>query len=284
MPPPWSISKLPFRSAPDDGDAKLGLSTASEALARSAEEQKKQADQVAADQKKLDDYNAYLASAQAMLMANSYADAYQKAVLAQGIFPGNPDAVEKATELRKLAEQGLNGLQNQDDRKKQFTQLMDQGGKALQNKRADEAEQVYKQAQLLYPDDPTAAKGVADSQSLRMQLQTQFQGVMAQGNLAFTNNDFANAVNFYAQATSIFPDDKMAADALANAQQALNRVTLYSQAMNRAALAMMANNYPAAISAFSDALAVVPGDQPAAAWVAKRPEPSRPVPGQSADI
>ena len=250
-----------MQKAPDDTDAKGGLTTATEALARNAEEQKKLADQVAQDQKKLDDYTGYITDAQAMLTAKNFADAYQKAVLAQGVFPANPDA---GRESDGASQAGRNWpgprCKIRTIARSNSPNSWPRAAKCCKTSGPTKRSKSTSKPLALYPDDGTASKGVTDAQALGMQLKTQFQIAMNQGNQALANNQFADAVNAYLQATNLFPDDQMAQAALANAQQAINRATLYTQAMTRAAVAMMVTNYPAAISAYSDALAVVPGD------------------------
>jgi tetratricopeptide (TPR) repeat protein len=109
----------------------------------------------------------------------------------------------------------------------------------------------------------------------------EFARLTSQGQAALTAKRYAEAVAAYQAALKLKPADAGAAKALREAQQALEapkkaplpppvdpakqRKAAYDKAMNDGGAALKARNYPGAVSAFQEALRLMPGDREAAA-------------------
>jgi predicted Zn finger-like uncharacterized protein len=237
--------KLALQKAPSDAEAARGLTTAQEALARDLDQQKKQAD-----------FDKFITSGRIALKAGRYADAIREFAGAQTVLPNNPLAIS----LQKQAEQELTLLKNQEERKQEFTRLMDLAGAALRNQRYDEAENAYRHALKLFPGNALAEKGLNDSQRLAKQLREDFRILMATGTQAMRDMRYQDAVNTFREATRLFPADTMAIKALREAEQALERVNTYDQAMRRASTAMTLKRYGDAVFSYNEALRAIPND------------------------
>ena len=238
--------------APGNNDATRGLLAVREAQAQAELNQR---------------YDTLLTAAKSSLQAGRYAEALRDATAAQQVMPTNAKAVAAALEVAQQAEQQLTMLKGQDERKQAYAKVMDQGASALRERRFPEAMESYKVALKLVPEDPAAAKGLADAELGAKQfiaefalLQNQYQALMNQGKLAMGAGAFVNAVQCFTQAVQLMPNDPNARAALLEAQGAVGRAVAYQTAMEQGRTAMIAKSYGDAFAAYSNALSSVPND------------------------
>jgi superkiller protein 3 len=163
------------------------------------------------------------------------------------------------------AEKMLDALQDMEKRRAEYTQFMAQGGAALKNKRYDEAVSAYAQALKLYPDDADAKQGLSDAQkAVTSDGQAEYTRLMKLGDAAMRAQRYSDAMQAYAAALKLVPNDQAAMQGLAQAQQALAALAAvqaaYDKYMQAGAAALQLKRYNDARRAFSDALKVVPND------------------------
>lgn len=238
------LFKLVLEKAPADADARKLLALAQEGLDN---------DQV--EKKKLADFKKHLDAGKAALAAGRYADAIGEFVAAQLILPKNQEALF----LQQQAENRLAALQKKEDRA-EFDKLVEQGGAALRGAKFDEAAALFQKALTLFPKDKSALKGLDDAQKGLKNVQVEFDTYMARGAKALKDGRLRDAVDAYREARRLLPASEAAAKALRQAEAALESQSSYVSAMKRGAFAMQTEMYAEAVSAFTEALKIVPND------------------------
>ncbi len=209
-----------------------------------------------AERKKLDDFQKHLAAGQAALKAGRYGDAVGEFVAAQLVLPNDA----RAAALQRDAERGLALEKNRKDQKLTFERLVDQAGTSMRNQRFDDAVAGYLKALQLVPDDPTAAKGLADARLALGNAAAQFDIVMARGTSAMRDFRFRDAIEAFGEATRLVPANDNAARALRIAEVAFENRVAYVTAIKRGNLALNNLLFADAAAAFTDALRLVPND------------------------
>jgi cytochrome c-type biogenesis protein CcmH/NrfG len=210
--------------------------------------------------KKAADYESHMTAARAAMVGQRYADARNEFLAALQQKPQD----EAATNGRKLAETRLNELRDEEKRRADFNQFMDQGDRALRNRRYEEAERAYTKAVNLLPRDLDARNGLKEAQKGLEKIKQDFIRLVGQGDLAMQTARYGDAVRAYKQATKLIPDNDAANDKLQAAQKALddlnNAQATYNRLMLQGATAMRLGRFGDATLAYSAALRVAPGD------------------------
>src|SRR5262249_2583148 len=142
-----------------------------------------------AERAKLDEFRKHLTAGEAALAAGRLRDAIAAFVAAQAVLPGNAQVAA----LRREAEIRLALEQNRKDNKADYDRLIEQGATALRNQRFLDAAVAYQKALALVPNDPVAAKGLADAQLAQRNLGGQFELLMTRGALAMREARFKDA-------------------------------------------------------------------------------------------
>jgi len=141
---------------------------------------------------------------------------------------------------------------------------MDQGDRALRNRRYEEAERAYNKAVALLPRNLDARNGLREAQKGLEKIKQDFNRLMQQGDLAMQALRFGDAVRAFSQAVKLFPDSEAAINKLQTAQKAQddlgNAQASYNRLMLQAGAAMRLGRFSDAALAYSAALRLVPGD------------------------
>ncbi len=165
---------------------------------------------------------------------------------------------------RKQAEERRKEVEGEARRQTDFNRLMDQGDRALRNRRYEEAERVYNKAVALLPRNLDARNGLREAQKGLEKIKQDFNRLMQQGELAMQALHFGDAVRAFSQAIKLFPDSEAAINKLQTAQKAQddlgNAQASYNRLMLQAGAAMRLGRYTDAALAYSAALRLVPGD------------------------
>jgi cytochrome c-type biogenesis protein CcmH/NrfG len=210
--------------------------------------------------KKAADYESHMTAARAAMVGERYADARNEFLAALQLKPED----EAADNGRKLAETRLNEMQDQAKRRTEFNRFMDQGDRALRNRRYDEAERAYTKAVQFMPRDLDARNGLKEAQRGQEKVKQEFNRLIAQGDLAMQTSRFGDAVRAYSQATKLVPDNDPANDKLQTAQKALddlrNVQANYNRLMLQGETMMRVGHFTDAGLAYAAALRLVPGD------------------------
>ncbi len=210
-----------------------------------------------ADKKKLDDFDQHVLSGKAALKAGRSADAVREFVAAGRILPNDP----LPPELLKDAELQLaKNNNNQGDRKKQHQSLLDQAAGFLRDKKIEDADDAYRQALRLFPDDPIAKRGLDDIQKNLKQARAEVANFINQAQNAIAQGQIPAAALYLREADKIMPRNPDLIRAWRAVELIQANQPLYFQAINRAAIAMSLHRFGDALIAYSDALFIVPND------------------------
>ncbi len=210
--------------------------------------------------KKEGDFDRHLAAGRAAMVGQRYAEARDEFLAALQLKPEDPAAVNG----RRLADKQLDDLQDQEKRQADFGRYMNQGARAMRNRRYDEAVRAYTSAVKLIPKDLDARQGLRDAQTGLNGMKKEFSRLLEQGDLAMQTLRIVDAVRAYSQASKIFPDNEAARSRLENAQKLLddlgNTQAVYNRLMLQGATAMRLGRPADAALLFGAALRAVPGD------------------------
>lgn len=239
------LFKLALERSPSDDRAFKGFTAAREALAKNQDETKK-----------LTDVQALMDSGKASLKQGRYADAIRDFAAAQRLDPANP----LPGQFRKDAEKAIDNLKNDQEKKFEFQKLLDQGNTASKGQRYDDAEQAYRQALKIYPNDKIASNALDDVRRLAKIARNEFDSTMVRGNLAMRDGRFRDAADAYRDALRIAPGSDAATKAAREADRLAENLSIYMQAMTRATTAMSLRRWLDAARAYQDALRANPGD------------------------
>jgi cytochrome c-type biogenesis protein CcmH/NrfG len=179
--------------------------------------------------KKTADYEFHMSAARAAMAGQRYRDALADFLAALQLNPNDAGAMAG----RKLAEARLNELQDMDNRRADFNHFMDQGDRALQNHRFEEAERAYTKAVALMPRDLDAREGLKEAQKGLEKVKQDFLRLMGQGDLAMQSGRFGDAVRAFSQAAKLIPTNDGANEKLQAAQKSLDDQINAQAAYNR---------------------------------------------------
>jgi tetratricopeptide (TPR) repeat protein len=201
---------------------------------------------------------------------------------------GKTDESKPASARRSEERRQLEDERRQLEREKKrlaFDKLMGKAEEALKNKRFADAENSFKEALKLIADDPDAQNGLKVAQASRRateetaarvqqekkQRDEEIARCLERGKAAMKKNDFAAAVQAYAEAKRLAPDDASIGKALEAARATAagdaaekKKLADYQQHLEDGRAAMVAERYDDAVRAFQAALNVLPGDAAAA--------------------
>jgi tetratricopeptide (TPR) repeat protein len=234
---------------PDDETAGSSLNEAQTALA--ADEAQKQ---------KLADYQTHMNAGQAAAVAGRYADALREYLAALRLMPNDAAALEG----QRLAERRLAAIQDENQRKADFSRLLDQAGAALRNQRYQDAIDSYNAALKIFRDDPAAKRGLAEAQQALNNWNVEVARQITLGTAAMRSGRFVDAVLAFREALRLAPTSAVAARGLQDAQAALATTQAnqgnYLQFMSQGAAALRALRFADAIQAYTGALQLLPND------------------------
>ncbi len=287
-----------------EADAKV----AADADARKKEEEKRRAE-----------FTRLITQGQAARTAKKYDDAVKAFADAAKLMPGETTAqtlLQQATKARDDAKTAADAAAKQkledETRRDQVKQLLAAGNAALTAKKIDDAAKAFADANKLAPQDPAVqqalrdldrAKAAAAQDAEKQKQQAAYQAAMKTGNAALTAKRYDEAVKAFTEARRLMPGDqaaltqlkaaekarddvKAAADAAAKQkQEEEKRKADFTRLMTQGQTAMSAKKYAEAVTAFTAATKLQPGDKDAAKALAdatkaleasKAPPPNKP--------
>ncbi len=210
-----------------------------------------------AEKKLLEDFDRHILAGKAAMQAGRSVDAVREFAAAGKLLPNDP----LPPELLKDAEtQAARNVNNQVDRKKQYQTLVDQAGAYMRDKNLESADDAYRQALKLFPDDPIAQRGLNDIQKTLKKARTDVANLIAQAQGAISQGQIPAAALFLREADKIMPKNPDLVRAWRAVELIQANQPFYYQAINRAILAMSLHKYGEALVAYSDALIVAPND------------------------
>ncbi len=191
----------------------------------------------------------------------------------------SPEA-QRLAEVRQKLEQERAALELE-RRHLQFDRQMDRGEAALGKQRWDEAQEAYRAALRLFPEDARALAGFTEAKAAslaaekaaardreeRAQKQAEVARLRDAAKEALAKKKYAEAVRALEGARQLAPGDPTVARALAEAQAALEKdaaeqkkLAEYRKHMDAGKAALDAQQFDDAVRAFTAALGVIPDD------------------------
>lgn len=208
------------------------------------------------ERKTLADFDQHILVGKQALQAGRSADAIREFAAAGKLMPNDP----LPADLMKEAEKQFVQAKTQDDRKKQFQAFVDQGANFLRAKANEDAEDSFRQALKLFPNDAAALRGMESAQAALKKSQIEVINLMNQAQAAVLGGQLPTAMASLREAEKIAPNNPDVRRAIRAAETIQINQAVYFQAMSRASAAMAVRSYGNAIVAYSDALAIVPND------------------------
>lgn len=250
--------------APNDADVLRALRDLDQATQRQTAE-------IAAQKKRLTEFQGYLDAGKIALNAKRYPEALKALSSATTLMPQNKEAQDlfrRAQFEQRQAEEAA--------AKAKLQEHLTTGQNALKLKNYDAAEKAFRAAGLVDPSNPIIVQGLKEIEQGRRLLQEEkqkqaaFQLAVSAGQKAMNAKNYTEAIKSFRQALTVMPNDPGTTKLLQQAQQAfdnaVNEAKLqasYKLAMDNGAKAMNQRNYKDAIKAFQDAVKLYPNDKSA---------------------
>jgi len=250
------------RRIPGDAAAARGLHDAEQRLA-----------QLKDDSQRKDAYVRLMRQAGTAANNQRYREAVRAYKAALKLVPDDPAAQRGLRDAQKGLKQA----------KEQYAQLMNTGTTALQLNNVPAAIQAFQQAAQVMPNDVAAlaalrqaqqlVANVAAVQTVAANAQLGYEQLMVTGTAALFGQRYADAVQAFTAALSLFPGDPQALQGLLQAQAALagnvRSLPTYAQQMRHGREAYRRHRYADAVTAFTQALRLTPNDPQALANLAQ---------------
>lgn len=222
----------------------------------------KRTEEVEGLEKRRSDFQKLAAQGASALRAQRYHEAITAYEDALKLVPDDRDAQQG---LRQ-AKQALNDI------KAEFTRLMAQGDLALQAQRYEEALRFYNDALRIVPTNELAQRAARTAEKMIGDLQAAqlaYIRFMNQGTLALRNKRYQEALQAFAEALRLVPNDRDATKGMREARAALdiesaNRAS-YNKQMQAALSAYRQRKYNDALNSYREALILIPEDPQATA-------------------
>jgi tetratricopeptide (TPR) repeat protein len=216
------------------------------------------------EKQKLADYQTHMDAGRAALAGQRYTDAVREFVAAQRAIPGDAAAIKG----QRQAEDGLNDVQDREKRQAAFNAHLERARTALRDRRFDEAAAAADLALRLVPNDPSALQVQREARQARADARVEYDAIITRADAAMRLQSYDEAARLYREALRMFPGDAAAARGARLAEQAavnlIEGQVAYVRLMDAGALAMRTRRYADAVTAYTEALRLVPNDTAAA--------------------
>lgn len=173
----------------------------------------------------------------------------------------------KDTEAKKKLDETLVKIQQDSERQEVFYAHLDAGDALNAQNRYEEALSEYDKALAIFPEDKYVggqAQAIRDMLKERQDKQDSYDRAIAQGNELLEGENFDAAIMQFETAQSIFPEDKLPKERIAEAkrlQQLYNdKVTLFNKLVEEANQLALRKNFDGAIAKLNQALELFPND------------------------
>lgn len=266
--------------------ATQGLQAQQAAAAVEARHKQEAQEQAAQFRKLIDD-------GKAKLTAKEFDAALKSANEAIKLKPGDSEATALLTNIEKARSSGESAKLDAKKKADEFKKLVDDGKQQMANKKYDDAIKSFQKAHDLMPDDKSASDLLASAQKAKTDdasttgtgtsnptnTATQVQALLKQGQTALAAGDLAGAAKAFEAASKLSPQqadvlrfqqDLKKAQTEAAALEAKKKEeaakrTEFARLMNQGAVAKTNKRYNEAVTAFRDALKLMPDDPKATA-------------------
>ena len=173
----------------------------------------------------------------------------------------------KDTEAKKKLDETLVKIQQDSERQEVFYAHLDAGDALNAQNRYEEALAEYDKALAIFPEDKYVggqAQAIRDMLKERQDKQDSYDRAIAQGDELLEGENFDAAIMQFETAQSIFPEDKLPKERIAEAkrlQQLYNdKVNLFNKLVEEANQLALRKNFDGAIAKLNQALELFPND------------------------
>jgi tetratricopeptide (TPR) repeat protein len=212
------------------------------------------------EKQKLADYRKHMDLGKAAMAQARYADAVKEYAAAQQAMPDDLEAQQG----QKLAEAKILALDDKDKRQKAFENLLERARRAQLAKRYKEATASLNAALRINAGDREAARLLREAEKALRDAKSESAKLQAQAKAAADLGRLAEAKRLLESARANWAEDdaaeKMLRDVDRLAALATTNQAAYLQAVQAGVLAMAAGRYADAVTAYTQALALNPGD------------------------
>jgi tetratricopeptide (TPR) repeat protein len=212
------------------------------------------------DQKKLADFKKHLDAGKTALLAEQYPEAVRAFIAALQIMPDDLEAQQGHKQaLNKIA-----GLADKEKRQKALDDLINRGRQAVAAKRFKDAIAEFEAALRVEPEHRDAKRLLASAQDSLKKVKTDNPKLLAQADGLVKLGRIAEAKKLVDQAVDSWAEDSDADKAQKNldrlVENAKTTQVAYQQLVQTALLAMTAGRYADAVNAYTQAMALMPGN------------------------
>lgn len=214
-------------------------------------------------------YQAIIDEADGLLKEKKFDDAKIKYEEAFKLKPNDNYAHNQVTECDK--QKKAFALQELTD---QFDEIISEGDEFLKNNEFDKAVETYDRAHKLMPDNETGPSKVAEATRLKKEFENkikeaEFEKLLNEGDELVKNEKFESAIELYAQAEHLFPENAEAPIRIQKAKQLKKELETknieerYSKLLSEGDDFLKAKEYEKARTSYTEAERLLPDHQDA---------------------
>jgi tetratricopeptide (TPR) repeat protein len=212
------------------------------------------------DQKKLADFKKHMDAGKAALLAEQYPEAVKEFIAALQIMPEDLEAQQGHKQaLNKIA-----GMADKDKRQKALEDLIDRGRKALAAKRFKDAIAELEAALRIEPANADAKRLLTSAEQSLKKVKADNPKLLSDADGLVKLGRISEAKKLVDQAVDNWAEDSDAEKAQKNLDRLIENAktsqVAYQQLVQAGIVAMAAGRYADAVTAYTQALALMPGN------------------------
>jgi tetratricopeptide (TPR) repeat protein len=212
------------------------------------------------DQRNVTAFRKHMDAAKVALLAERFAEALREYTSALTLRPEDLEAQNG----KRVAENKLDGLKDNDKRKAAFNDFMERARQAMINKRFNDALNAVRPALKIYPDDNEAKRIAADAEVRLKTAKTTNDRLVTAGEEALRLGRMEEAKRLAEEATRNWSEDARAEKLLRQADGGIANMRTaqdaYLRFAQQGALALSMNRFAEAVAAYTEALRLAPLD------------------------
>ncbi len=222
-------------------------------------------EQLSSQMDKEDEYYDFIDKADLYFDENALDKAeeyYQKAL---EVIPDDDYAKKKIAEIKTIKE-------NQKEKLRNFRHLMEEGNNLLANNQFDEAINKFKEANKLFPGNPSPTEKINVAQQLKSeyeQKKVSFNEKITEAERYLLINKFSDALRLYKEAQKLFPEDETVAAKIAELTPKAEHQIAYEKLVEEADNLYISKNYAAAKERYAQAAKLWPENNYAADMISR---------------
>ena len=259
----WETAKTKYKAA-------LDLKPSEEYPKNQIDRINKEMEAAKAEAAKNEQYKSLMAEAGTLMNQKKYEEARSKYNEALGVKPGEQEPKDKIAEIEKI----LADQKNAAEREKQYNDLMAEGNAFVSSKDYTAALERFEKALGVKSGDAEAQKKIDEVKKLladqqkAVELEKQFQDLVAKGDQSFNAKSYQDAKTSYMRALDLKPDEgvkakiKQCDEFIKKTEDAAAQKAKYDAAVKAADDLFAQKNYKSAMEKYQEALSIIEDDYP----------------------